>query len=95
MPQSMRSPLQLGLLSFPFLDHTIRLLRRHNGLWFFADDVAAAIQCRSTDALLGKLNEEEIRTLPLGGEDVICLSETGVATAIRRYRKPTARRFRR
>ncbi|AUH50827.1 hypothetical protein CXB49_08410 [Chromobacterium sp. ATCC 53434] len=95
MEHSISSPASLSLREFTFLDNPFRLLRRHNGLWFFADDVATAIQCRSTDALLGKLNKEEVRTLSLGGQDVVCLSETGVATAIRRYRKPAARRFRR
>ncbi|WP_160309885.1 Bro-N domain-containing protein [Chromobacterium subtsugae] len=95
MTQLAHSPMQPGLLSFPFLNHTIHLLRRHNGLWFFADDVAAAIKCRTTAALLSKLSKEEVRAMPLGGGEVVCLSETGVATAIRRYRKPAARRFRR
>ncbi|WP_047237421.1 BRO-N domain-containing protein, partial [Chromobacterium subtsugae] len=95
MTQLAHSPMQPGLLSFPFLTYTIRLLHRHNGLWFFANDVAAAIKCRSTAALLSKLNREEVRTLPVGVEDVVCLSETGVAMAIRRYRKPAARRLRR
>ncbi|MCD0490928.1 hypothetical protein LQD23_01260 [Chromobacterium violaceum] len=94
MAQSIHSPASPSLREFTFLDKPFRLLHRHNGLWFFVDDVAAAIKCRSTAALLSKLNKEEVRTMPLGGGEVVCLSETGVATAIRRYRKP-ARRFRR
>lgn len=95
MAQSIQSPASSSLREFTFLDKPFRPLHRHNGLWFFADDVAAAIKCRTTAALLSKLNKEEVRAMPLGGGEVVCLSETGVATAIRRYRKPAARRFRR
>lgn len=80
MTQLAHASTPAGLLSFPFLNHTIHLLRRHNGLWFFADDVAAAIKCRTTAVLLSKLNKEEVRAMPLGGGEVVCRLETGVAT---------------
>ncbi|WP_434631667.1 hypothetical protein [Chromobacterium sp. CV08] len=77
-------------------DLPLRVVRRQEGFWFVAAEIAAALQ-QDADALLKTLEAPAGRLLLLAGEKepVLCLSEGELNEATRRVRKPGARRLRR
>ncbi|MGC0154253.1 hypothetical protein ACPRNU_17470 [Chromobacterium vaccinii] len=77
-------------------DLPLRVIRRQEGFWFVAAEIAAALQ-QDVDALLQTLEAPAARLLLLAGEaePVLCLSEGELDELVRRVKKPGARRLRR
>ncbi|KJH67660.1 hypothetical protein [Chromobacterium violaceum] len=89
---SVNLPLRLDYAkSFP-----LRVIRREEGFWFVAAEIAASMK-QEVEDLLQTLEQPAGRLLLLAGEDepVLCLSEGELDEVVRRVKKPGARRLRR
>lgn len=92
IPLDVNAPLRLDYAKgFP-----LRVIRREEGFWFVAAEIAAAMK-QEVEALLPMLEQPAGRLLLLAGEDepVLCLSEGELDEIVRRVKKPGARRLRR
>ncbi|WP_434626819.1 hypothetical protein [Chromobacterium sp. CV08] len=90
--QAIETPLRLDYAK----SLAMRVVRRSEGFWFVAADVAAAMKLELA-GLLQILGEPAGRLLRLadGEEPALCLSEGELDEALRRVKKPGARRLRR
>lgn len=90
--QEVNTPLRLDFAK----DLAMRVLRRPEGFWFVAAEVAAAMKLEVKD-LQQALGERLGQPLCLAdeAEPVLCLSEGELDEVFRRIKKPGARRLRR
>ncbi|KMN35009.1 hypothetical protein VI26_13940 [Chromobacterium sp. LK1] len=90
--QQMNTPLRLDFAK----DLSMRVLRRPEGFWFVAAEVAASMKLEVKDLqqALGEPLGQSFR-LADGAEPVLCLSESELDEVFRRIKKPGARRLRR
>lgn len=88
----MNTPLQLDFAK----DLSMRVLRRPEGFWFIAAEVAASMKLEVKDLqqALGEPLGQSFR-LADEAEPVLCLSEGELNEVFRRIKKPGARRLRR
>ncbi|MCD5329673.1 hypothetical protein ACFFU8_15260 [Chromobacterium piscinae] len=92
IPLDVNAPLRLDYAKgFP-----LRVIRREEGFWFVAAEIAVSMK-QEVEDLLQMLEPPAGHLLLLAGEDepVLCLSEGELDELVRRVKKPGARRLRR
>jgi prophage antirepressor-like protein len=88
----------VGLQSFGFGEHLVRVVDRDGGIWFVANDVCSALEISNPRDAVGRLQADEkgvVVTDTLGGQqETTIVSESGLYALIFRSRKPVAVQFR-